>query len=160
MREIFFLEAMSEILDMRLRETVREGASGTYGIWVWATTQKFPDNEYTVYIGFGCDPERVEDLTGIVFEQIEWIRSGRIDEIYLTKEREILKLNLEKSQRENKYWLNSITTLLRRGENPGVLLKRKELIDQITSEIIQETARLTLDPDQYIRVVLYPASEE
>jgi zinc protease len=156
----FFLEAMAEILDMRLRETVREEASGTYGIWVWATTQKNPDNEYTVYIGFGCDPERVEDLTAIVFEQIEWISSGKIEEIYLTKEREILKLNLEKSQRENKYWLNNMATQLRRGEDPGILLKRKELIDQLTSEIVQETARLTLDPEQYIRVVLYPANGE
>jgi zinc protease len=156
----FHLQAMAEILDTRLREKVREEQSGTYGIWVYATTQKYPDNEYTVYIGFGCDPDRVEELTNTVFEAIEWIRTGVIDEIYLTKEKEILRRSLEKSSKENGYWLNQIALALRRSEDPGVLNRRERLIEQLDADIIRDAARLTLTQDEYIRVVLYPAAWE
>jgi len=156
----FSLKAMAEILDMRLREKVREEQGGTYDIWVWATTQKYPDNEYSVYIGFGCDPDRVEELIRVVFEEIAWIREGEIDEIYLIKEKEILRRSLEKSIKENEYWLDSIATALRRREDPGILARRKGLINQLNTELIQEAARLTLNPDQYIRVVLYPETRE
>jgi zinc protease len=142
------------------REKVREEQSGTYGIWVYATTQKYPDNEYTVYIGFGCDPDRVEELTNTVFEAIEWIRTGVIDEIYLTKEKEILRRSLEKSSKENGYWLNQIALALRRSEDPGVLNRRERLIEQLDADIIRDAARLTLTQDEYIRVVLYPAAWE
>jgi zinc protease len=156
----FHLQAMAEILDTRLREKVREEQSGTYGIWVYATTQKYPDNEYTVYIGFGCDPDRVEELTQTVFEAIEWIRTGEIDEIYLTKEKQILMRSLEKSRKENEYWLGEIALALRRSEDPGFLNRRVRLIEQIDAGIIRDAARLTLSQDEYIRVVLYPEAWE
>ncbi|MBA7636705.1 hypothetical protein ES703_44326 [subsurface metagenome] len=156
----FGLESMAEILDIRLREKVREEHGGTYDIWVWATTQKYPDNEYSVFIGFGCDPDRVEELTEVVFEEIAWIREGEIDEIYLIKEKEILKRSLEKSLKENEYWLDSIATALRRREDPGILTMREDLIDQLNTQLIQQSARFSLNPDQYIRVVLYPRAEE
>mgnify|MGYP005835990993 CR=1 FL=1 len=152
----FYLTAMAEVLDMRLREKVREEQSGSYDIWVWANTQKYPDNEYTVYIGFGCDPDRVDELTGIVFKEIAWLREGKIDDIYITKEREILKRSLEKSLRENEYWLESIATALRRKEDPRIILKREALIKQLDAERLREAAELSLNPDRYIRVVLYP----
>ena len=147
---------MAEILEVRLREKLREEQSGTYGIWVWATTQKYPDNEYSVFIGFGCDPERVEELTEIVFDEIEWIRRGEIEDIYLIKEREILKRSLEKSVKENNYWLTGIATALRRREDPDIMTRRKNLISRLDTKHVQEAARLSLTPDQYIRVVLYP----
>jgi zinc protease len=154
----FYLSAMGEVLDMRLREKVREEQSGSYDTWVWATTQKYPDNEYTVYIGFGCDPDRVEELTRAVFKEIDWIREGKIDDIYITKEREILKRGLEKSLKENKYWLESIATALRRNEDPRIILKREELIDKLNAERLRDAAVLSLNPERYIRVVLYPES--
>ena len=156
----FSLEAMGEVLDMRLREKVREEQSGTYGIWVWASTRKFPDNEYTVYIGFGCDPDRVEELTDAVFDEIDWIRKGEIDGIYLTKVREIFKRGLEKALKENSYWLNSMALALRRGEDPGTILRREAMINRLAADIIGEAARSFLTPDQYIRVVLYPEEGE
>jgi zinc protease len=156
----FSLEAMGEVLDMRLREKVREEQSGTYGIWVWASSQKLPDNEYTVYIGFGCDPERVEELTEVVFNEIDWIRKGEIDEIYLTKVREIFKRSYEKALKENSFWLNSMALALRRMEDPGTILDRETMINALDADIIAKAARSFLTPDRYIRVVLFPDEGE
>ena len=156
----FNLEAMAEILEMRLREKVREEQGGTYGIWVQASTQKYPDNEYSVYIGFGCDPDRVEELTRTVFEEITWIKEGKIDDIYLTKQKEISRRSLEKALKENRYWLDGIAVALRRREDPATMTGKEDLINRLDIELIQETARSFLNTDQYIRVVLYPESEK
>lgn len=156
----FSLESMAEILEMRLREKVREEQGGTYGIWVRASAQKYPDNEYTVYIGFGCDPGRVEELTRTVFEEITWIKEGKIDDIYLTKQKEISRRSLEKALKENRYWLNGIAAALRRREDPAAMTGREDLINRLDIDLIQEAAKSSLNTDQYIRVVLYPEPEE
>jgi zinc protease len=156
----FGLEAMSEVLDMRLREKVREEQSGTYGIWVFSTTQKYPDNEYSVYIGFGCDPDRVEELTEVVFQEIDWIREGNIDESYIQKTKKLLLGDLEKAQKENAYWLNSIAAALRRGLDLSTIAQREKLIQELNAGDIGEAARRALIPEQYIRVVLYPQQEQ
>jgi len=156
----FGLEAMAEVLDMRLREKVREEQSGTYGIWVFASTQKYPDNEYSVYIGFGCDPNRVEELTEAVFHEIDWIRKGAIDDIYLQKTKNLLLGDLEKAQKENEYWLNGIATALRQRQDLATIAMRENLIMSLDAETISEAARRALTPDQYIRVVLYPEQKQ
>jgi zinc protease len=156
----FGLEAMAEVLDMRLREKVREEQSGTYGIWVFSSTQKYPDNEYSVYIGFGCDPDRVEELTETVFHEIDWMRKGDIDDTYLQKTRNLLLGDLEKAQKENEYWLNGITTALRRRQDLSTIAMREILIRSLDAETVSEAARRALTPDQYIRVVLYPEQEQ
>jgi zinc protease len=156
----FALEALAEVLDMRLREKVREEQSGTYGIWVFSSTQKYPDNEYSVYIGFGCDPDRVDELTEVVFQEIDWIRKGAIDDIYLQKTRKLLIGDLEKAQKENEYWLNSIATTLRRNQDLSTIAMREKLIRSLDAETISDAARRALTPDQYIRVVLYPEQKQ
>jgi zinc protease len=139
---------------------VREEQSGTYGIWVFSSTQKYPDNEYSVYIGFGCDPDRVEELTEVVFQEIDWIREGDIDESYIQKTKNLLLGDLEKARKENVYWLNGIATALRRRQDLSTIVEREKLIRDLDGRAIGEAARRALSPDQYIRVVLYPQQEK
>ncbi|KKK73347.1 hypothetical protein LCGC14_2894730, partial [marine sediment metagenome] len=83
-----------------------------------------------------------------------------IDSMYLTKVKEIFKRGLEKSLKENGYWLKSMALALRRGEDPGIIVKRAALIDRLDADIIGKAARSFLTPGRYIRVVLYPQAEE
>jgi len=153
----FGLVALAELLDIRIREKVREEKGGAYTTWVWAGTQKYPDQEYYIYMGFGCAPERVEELTDAVFREIGWVINGEIEENYIIKVREILKRELEKSMRENEWWIEEIATSLRMDEPLEDIIKNKnDVLQKIDSNFLKEIARLTLKPDQYIRVVLLP----
>jgi len=157
----FGLNALAELLDIRIREKVREEKGGAYSTWVWGITQRYPDEEYYIYIGFGCDPERVEELTGAVFREIGWVRYEQIEESYITKVREMLKRDLEKAMKENGWWIEEIATSLRRDEPLEDLIKKyEEALQKIDAGFLKEMAELTINPHQYIRVALFPESFE
>src|SRR5581483_10857533 len=69
------LRAMSQILQSRLLETIREELGGTYSITANASYDKFPLPEYEVAIQFGSDPQRTDDLVKQVFAEIDKLRT-------------------------------------------------------------------------------------
>jgi zinc protease len=54
------IRAMSEVLQRRLLETIREELSGTYGVNVNPSYQRIPNPEYAITINFGSSPDRTE----------------------------------------------------------------------------------------------------
>jgi zinc protease len=61
------MSAMRELLNIRLREVLREDKSGTYGAGVGANCSHIPYSNYRVTVSFGSAPERTEELTKEVF---------------------------------------------------------------------------------------------
>jgi zinc protease len=55
------LHAMSEILEMRLLQELREELGGTYSVSVNDSYQKFPQPQYSISIQFGSSPDRTDD---------------------------------------------------------------------------------------------------
>jgi zinc protease len=70
------IRAMSEILQRRLLETIREELSGTYGINVNPSYQRIPNQEYAITINFGSAPDRTEALIKRIFEEIEAFKTN------------------------------------------------------------------------------------
>ena len=156
--ELIALIAAGDILEIRLREQLREELSGTYGASVSAGAQKYPDQEFQVGIDFGCDPARVEELTKAVFREIAWMRDGTIDEVYLTKERETLRRGREVAVRENSFWLSSIASSLMIGEDPAEALSFNNRVRALDAEKVRRAARSYFTPARYVQVVLSPES--
>ena len=77
-QEALTIHVAGEILGIRLRERVREAlAAPTASASTPAAPSRFPDPEYQVYVLFGSDPERVEELRDEVFDQIDWLKMRR-----------------------------------------------------------------------------------
>lgn len=150
------LRSLEAILDIKLRETVREDASGTYGIRVQADMARAPKEKYSFYISFSCDPFRVDELVGLVFEDLKWARTGVIDESFLVKAREQMKRSYEKSIKTNGYWLDNLENAYFYKDDPEALLKVPALVDAVTADTVREVASRVLNPDSYVKVVLYP----
>src|SRR2546423_4342241 len=89
------IRAMSEILQRRLGEVIREELSGTYGISASSTYQKIPNPEYSITIDFGSSPDRTEALVKRLFEEIEKFKSEGPTEQQVTDERETLQREYE-----------------------------------------------------------------
>ena len=65
------IRAMTEILQRRLLETLREELGGTYSVSAAPSYENFPNQTYSITINFGSSPDRTEALVKRVFEEIE-----------------------------------------------------------------------------------------
>src|SRR5690606_30862119 len=104
----FAIRMMASVLNIKLREELREDRGGVYGVSVGASTTDRPDPRYQLRIGFGCDPARVAELKTAVMEQINWVKNAEDLEKYLSKVREQERRSFESSLRENSFWLSTI----------------------------------------------------
>jgi zinc protease len=155
--ERFALDAVREVLNVRLRDALREALGGTYGVSVGAGTSRYPREEYTFTIQFGADPARVDSLTGVVIEEIERLRADGVTPAEVARITETRLREREVAMRENRFWLTLLEATVREGESVAEALAQQErLIRQLTPAQVHDAARRYLDLSRHVRVTLYP----
>ena len=154
------LRAMTSVLEIKLREVLREDLGGTYGVWVSSSGSHYPDEEYRISISFGSDPDRVEELTQVIFEQIDSLKTVGTTDIYVDKVKEMRKRQRETDLKENSFWVGSLASLAFNGVDPRLLTQYPALVDSLTVEAVQQSAQKYFNMDRYVRVVLYPEEGE
>ena len=154
------LLSLADALRIRLREVLRENESGTYGVGVRPGYSRYPRERYTMQIYFGASPERAEDLADLAMATISEFREHAPEEAYLTKVKATQQESFELDIKENNYWVNGIKNALVHGRELSSILTYPELIDALEAEDISDTARRYLDEGRYIRVILYPETQE
>jgi len=155
-RNNFQLDALTAVLDIKLREVLREDLGGTYGVGVGAGTSRFPDEEYSISLSFGCDPARVEELTQVIFAQIDSLKTVGPTEIYIEKVKEIRKRQREVALKENSFWVSSLQWADRHQVDPRLLVRYAAMVDSLDAGAVQTAAQQYFDLGNYVRVVLYP----
>lgn len=154
--ERFLLDAMGEVLSLKLREKVREDEGGTYGVHVSTELARFPREQYSVMISFGCDPERADELKQIVYQEVEALRNLPPEELYITKVREGLKKSYQEALERNGFWLDELESAYFHNLDPETILLKNEQYDSLDGAVIHETALLYLNPENFVELVLYP----
>ncbi len=155
-QEVLTIDVTGEVLGIRLRERVREALGGTYSINVnTAGAQALPDPEYQVYVLFGSDPDRIEELRDEVFDQIGWLQMGG-EQKYLDTAKELFRTNREEDLRENRFWIDQISDAVKRGEPFTGIVGFDDLLDDVTLEDVAAAAQRYFTEDRYVRVVLLP----
>ena len=156
----YVLRSMVSAMRIRMREVLREDLGGTYGVGIWSSTTHFPKEEYRVNISFGCAPERVEELTGTVFQLIDSLQQYGIDESYVSKVKEMQIRKYETDLKKNRYWLNALNSYYLNQLDPVKIIRYKELVETLDREKIQKAAQHYFNINNYVRVVLYPEKTE
>ncbi len=153
------LQSMATLLQIRLRERLREDMGGTYGVSVGASNSWEPIQEYQVGISFECEPSNVEALTEAVFEEIARLVAEGASELDLTKIKEQQRRGRETALRTNGFWLSTLAYAEQYETDPLSVLSFQERVDALTSADIQEAVARYLNPENYVRVVLMPGPE-
>jgi zinc protease len=97
------VSALTEYLEIRMTEEIREKLGGVYSISVSAAINPIPEGELNLSVYFACDPHRVRELTTAVTELISQTSSGAVHGDTFTKSVEALKKNWEASIQSNIY---------------------------------------------------------
>ncbi len=150
--------AMNRVLQTKLRERIREELGGTYGVSVGGSTSWRPEGSYTITIRFGSDPERVEELAQVVFDEIELLKTGGPDVEDLENVKEALRRTRETNLESNSYWSGQIVALYREGKDFSEFWDYEESINAITFESVKAAANLYYDLNNYVQVTLFPES--
>lgn len=154
------MNALVEVLQIKLRERIRENLSGTYGVSVSGNYYRYPKERCRITISFGSDPERTANLNEEIFIQIDSLKSTGYTKVYLEKVKQQILRKHEINLKENKYWLNMLESRYFYNEDPRTILQLDEIVQHLTMQDIQQAANLYLNTNNYIKVVLYPENSE
>ena len=108
-KNLFNMTALRQLLDIKLREKIREDKGGTYGVGVNASMTKYPVGGYQMSVSFGCAPERVGELSAAALTEIQSVVDSGSNEKNLVKIKETFKRERETDLKDNRFWSNYIT---------------------------------------------------
>jgi zinc protease len=150
------VQAAATVLEMRLRDILREKLGGTYSVGVgYSNTAPLPGYG-TTSVQFGSAPENVESLTAAVMTEIDRLRreGPAAADVQAVKEQE--KNGLQEALRQNSYWLNSLQAMHLLGRDPRRILQRIERADSLTQENIHAALRKYFPAERRTVVTLVP----
>ncbi len=150
------LEALSEILQIKLTERLREDEGGVYSPGAFVSYGKYPTARYSFTITFGCGPENVEKLIAASLDEIAKLRKNgpqAVDlEKFLAEERRSTEVQLK----ENGFWLGYLVNQYQNQEDPKMLLTYLESLKKLNTENLKQAANQYLIDSNFIRLVLEP----
>jgi zinc protease len=151
------IKALSDLLEIRLREVLREGMGAVYGVEVSAGLDRRPRQRYTFTISFGCAPEAVQPLVRAVFKEIESIQENGATDSYVEQVRESQRRERETDSKTNEFWLSALETYEVENLDLRDLPRFEELLRRVTSDSLRDSARRYLNEKRYVIGVLDPA---
>jgi zinc protease len=150
------LRSLAAVLRIRLREVIREEEGGSYGISVRAAADRIPRQTSSVTISFGCDPARVDELKGAVYDEVRALQTVGPDQAHVAKVQQQDRRAREVQLRENGFWMAQLSSSLWHGEDPRLILDFDTLVESLTPESVRDAAARWVDLDRRVEVALVP----
>ncbi|VXB49022.1 Zinc protease [Flavobacterium sp. 9R] len=153
-KEALALEALGEVLSIKLIEQLRESESGVYGVSARGSMNKVPYGAYNFTINFPCGPDNAEKLTASALNELQKIITNGPEEKDVAKYKEGELADYRKDSKENRFWLTNFTRSFLNGSNPENTLKYEAEVNAITAKDIQEVAKKYLTKDKVIGMLM------
>jgi zinc protease len=148
---------MTRVLDILVREDLREKRGGIYGAGISSFAELHPEGRYQTQITFTAEPTRVVELTDAVFAEIKDLRDNGPSAANFAKVKEQLRREHEENLQTNDAWINWINRYVVDEEGPLADIERiEEAIGALTPEDIQAMAAAVLPEDRHVTLVLHP----
>ncbi|HEX8358211.1 MAG TPA: insulinase family protein, partial [Segetibacter sp.] len=152
------LTQAAKVLAIRLREVLREDQGGVYGVGVNANINREPINSYSITVSFGCAPENVEKLTGLVMDEIKKLKADGGTQTNIEKVIAEDTRGLELQVKENDYWLYNLQDKYYYNEDPKIILEDVAMVKKLTVDRTKEIAIKYFNTDNMVKLTLMPES--
>ncbi|MFM6977057.1 MAG: M16 family metallopeptidase [Sphingobacteriaceae bacterium] len=150
------LEALGEVLQIKLIERLREDEGGVYSPGAFFNYGKYPTGRYSFTIAFGCGPENVEKLIAASLDEINKIKKNGALAVDLEKFMAEERRSTEVQLKENSFWLSYLVGQYQNNEDQKMILSYLEALKKVTPEALKAAANQYLSGANYIRLVLEP----
>ncbi len=150
------LQALLELMNIKLIETLREELSGIYGGGMNGSLNKISYNNYSISVSLPCGPENVDKLIKATFDEIQKVKDKGPLEADLNKVKETFDKQFQVELKDNSYWLTRLQRSGELGLNPADITTLNARMKAITPKDLQEAARKYFNVNNYFQAVLYP----
>lgn len=150
------LQALIELMNIKLIETLREELGGIYGGGMNGSLSKNPYNSYSINVSLPCGPENVDKLIKATFAEIQKVKDKGPSEADLNKVKETFSKKYQEDLKDNNYWLGRLQRSTELGSNPADILILETRVKAITIKDLQEAAKKYFDMNNYFQAVLFP----
>jgi zinc protease len=154
--EMHRARAATSVLNIRLREILREELGGTYGVSVGFANSPPLKGYGAMQVQFGSSPENVDKLVAATLKEIERLKveGPSLDDVNKVKELE--RRDLETNAKQNSYWMGSMQTVYMYGWDPANIARRSERTERLNQENIKQMFQKYFPMDRYTLVTLKP----
>ncbi|MBR1640161.1 MAG: insulinase family protein [Treponema sp.] len=152
------LNQFASLVDTRVREVLREDLGGIYYANVSASSDGYPERQFTFTVSFGCEPSRVMELKNQVIATVAELQATPVEKSYTDNIAEIYRRNIETNMFDNGWWMTRLKNVYVDTTEPESVISdiQKKVPDMITPEKMQEIANLYLDTQNYFFGYLIP----
>jgi len=101
----FEVQALMKLLNIKLRENLREDKGGVYGVGIYPSISNFPKPSVQITCVFACAPDNVSKLVSAAIDEINDVKKNGCNDENLTKVKEGFLKERETQLKENNFWL-------------------------------------------------------
>ncbi len=130
-------DAVKEILDIRLRNVIREEKSGTYGISISIDMQPELKDTLVCSISFNTAPQRVAELVDAVKKEIIRMKAEGVTDQEVTVYKQTVMVSFKKALNYNRFWLDMMTRSHQLQIPLPEMLAIPKILEQVTKEKIK-----------------------
>ena len=150
------MDALEEVLNIKLIERLREQESGVYAPGVRAGYHKLPGGKYSISVYFGCAPANVDKLINATIEEIGKIKQNGAQPTDIQKFVAKEARSTQEQLKENVFWAGYLGATSQNKENPDQILKHVNSLDQVTVQSTKDAANKYLSGKNLIKLILMP----
>jgi zinc protease len=149
-------DALTEVLNIRIIEELREKVQGIYGGGIFGGLEKVPYAAYSFIAQLPCGPEKADTLTKALQNEIGKIRTKGIEESYLNKVKQQWKEAHKEAIKSNNSWASKLIESKVEGDNIDRFVNYEKYVDKLTTADIKSAANSYLNGANLMVATLMP----
>jgi zinc protease len=150
------VEAATEVLEIALRDILREELGETYSVLV-ALSQSPPQRGGGhIEIRFSGSPENMDRMIARVEQEVARLQKEGPSEDLTTRAKETARRAHEVAVKQNGFWLGRLQSAKLLDRDPMLILGRLQRIDAVTPAVLHETFKKYFPADRSTVVTLVP----
>jgi zinc protease len=150
------VEATTEVLEIALRDILREELGETYNVSV-GLQQPLPQRGAgRIAVSFGGAPDKAESMVQRVLQEVQRLQKEGPSADLVNRAKEAAHREHETARKQNGFWLGRLQSAKLLGRDPKLILTREQRIDAITQANVHEMFKKYFPMDRYTVVTLLP----
>jgi len=148
---------LSEILNIKIIEEMREKIQGIYGGGTSANLNKAPYNNFEFVLQLPCGPDKVDTLIKAYHSELNALAAKGPEVSYLDKIKKQWLEEYKTNIKTNEYWLSKLQQFKQGESIPDRMINFEKYVNALKPADIQAAAKMVVAAPSKVTAVLKPA---